>query len=219
LRMAGVRKSFPAPAGPIEVLRGVDIEIGRGEFVMITGPSGSGKTTLIHLAALLDFPSSGKVYFDSEDVSELDEDRLCAFRKRTVGVVFQRFCLLPRRSAFENVMFRFRYVGGDDRENRRAALAALETVGLAGVAERPARVLSAGEMQRVAIARAVALRPDLLVADEPTGNLDAAAGLLVMECFRRLNEAGLTLLLVTHNEKLLRYASRHLVCAEGVLKP
>lgn len=218
LSMAGVRKSFPSPAGRVEVLKGVDLDIRRGEFLIITGPSGSGKTTLLNLGALLDFPTVGCVVFDGEDVSGLDEDRLCAFRKRAVGVVFQRFCLLPRRSALENVLFRFRYVGGDDHENRRAAREALETVGLADAADRPARVLSAGEMQRVAIARAVALRPDLLVADEPTGNLDAAAGRLVMECFRRLNEAGLTLLLVTHNEGLLRYASRRLVCAEGVLK-
>jgi putative ABC transport system ATP-binding protein len=218
LRMDGVCKSFPSPAGRVEVLKGVDLEIRRGEFVMITGPSGSGKTTLLNLGALLDFPTSGRVMFDGQDVSDLDEDRLCGLRMRTVGVVFQRFCLLSRRTALENVLFRFRYAGGEDRENRRAAVEAMETVGLTAVADRPARVLSAGEMQRVAIARAVARRPDLLVADEPTGNLDAAAGGMVMDCFRRLNDAGLTVLLVTHNEGLLRYASRHLVCREGVLK-
>ncbi|MBU1693074.1 MAG: ABC transporter ATP-binding protein [Verrucomicrobia bacterium] len=216
--MDGVCKSFPSPAGRVEVLKGVDLEIRRGEFVMITGPSGSGKTTLLHIGALLDFPTVGRVLFDGQEVSGLEEDRLCGLRKRTVGVVFQRFCLLSRRTALENVLFRFRYVGGEDRENRRAAVEALETVGLAEAADRPARVLSAGEMQRVAIARAIALRPDLLLADEPTGNLDAASAVSVMECFRRLNEAGLTVLLVTHNEGLLRYASRHLVCAEGVLK-
>lgn len=218
LGMAGVRKSFPSPAGGVEVLRGVNLEIRRGEFVMVTGPSGSGKTTLLNLAALLDFPTSGRLAFGGRELSGLTEDGLCALRKRAIGVVFQRFCLLPRRTVMENVLFRFRYMGGAEAETRRAALAALETVGLAALAGRPVRVLSAGEMQRVAIARAVALAPELLVADEPTGNLDAASVKAVMDCFRRLNDQGLTVLLVTHNEGLLRYASRHLVCAEGVLK-
>ncbi|HRZ11284.1 MAG TPA: ATP-binding cassette domain-containing protein [Kiritimatiellia bacterium] len=219
LGMADVRKSFPSPAGRVEVLRGVDLEIRRGEFVMVTGPSGSGKTTLLNLAALLDFPTSGRLTFQGRELAGLAEDSLCDLRKRAIGVVFQRFCLLPRRTALENVLFRFRYVGGAEAETRRAALAALDTVGLAALADRPVRVLSAGEMQRVAIARAVALRPELLVADEPTGNLDAASTAAVMDCFRRLNVEGLTVLLVTHNEGLLRYATRHLVCVEGTLNP
>lgn len=217
LQMAHVRKSFAAPSGRVDVLRDINLEVKPGEFVMITGPSGSGKTTLLNLGALLDFPTAGQVFFAGEDVSRLGEERLGALRKRKVGVVFQRFCLLPRRTALENVLFRFRYVDGDECQQRQAALEALDTVGLAGAADRPARVLSAGEMQRVAIARAVALRPDLLVADEPTGNLDAAAARAVMDCFQRLNHTGLTVLMVTHNESLLRYSTRHLACRHGVL--
>ncbi|MBP7829257.1 MAG: ATP-binding cassette domain-containing protein [Kiritimatiellae bacterium] len=219
LQLAGVRKSFPSPAGRVDVLKGVDLEISRGDFVMITGPSGSGKTTLLNLAALLDFPTEGRVTFGGRQVSGLGEEALCDLRKQAIGVVFQRFCLLAHRTVVQNVLFRFRYVGGDEEENRRAAARALNTVGLADLADRPVRVLSAGEMQRVAIARAVALRPELLVADEPTGNLDAASAGAVMDCFRRLNADGLTVLLVTHNEALLRYATRHLVCVEGALKP
>jgi putative ABC transport system ATP-binding protein len=148
----------------------------------------------------------------------MNEEALCAVRKHKIGMVFQRFCLLPNRSALENVLFRFRYVEGLNGEARTLALKALATVGLSGIADRPARKLSAGEMQRVAIARAVALKPDLLVADEPTGNLDKDSSDIVMGCFRTLNEQGITVLMVTHNEALKAYASRQLVCRDGALK-
>ena len=217
LRLDGVHKSFSGAGGAVSVLHGVDLCVERGEFLMITGPSGSGKTTLLNLAALLDRPTGGQVWFDGQAVSGLAESALCALRKRRVGVVFQRFCLLPRRTALENVLFRFRYLDGASSEARAAAGQALEQVGLREAMDRPARVLSAGEMQRVAIARAVAVPPDLLVADEPTGNLDAAATDRVMACFRELNRSGITILLVTHNERLLPYASRHLQCRNGAL--
>jgi putative ABC transport system ATP-binding protein len=218
LELRGVRKSFPAPQGPVDVLRGVHLAVSPGEFLVITGPSGSGKTTLLNLAALMDHPTTGDVMFRGERVSDLSDDSLCGVRKERIGMVFQRFCLLSHRTAFENVLFRFRYVDGDEAEAKSRAAAALETVGLAGISDREARRLSAGEMQRVAIARAVALRPDLLVADEPTGNLDAAATEGIMDCFRRLNGQGITILMVTHNEGLLRYASRHAVCRNGVME-
>lgn len=218
LQMRGVTKQYPSPAGPVVVLRGVNLQVVPGEFVMVTGPSGSGKTTLLNLAALLDHPTSGDVVFRGEDVSASAEERLCDARKRNIGVVFQRFHLLPNRSALENVLFRFRYVTYTDRDARAAAESALAAVGLSSVADRKARLLSAGEMQRVAIARAVALRPDLLVADEPTGNLDRAAAEEIMACFRLLHGQGITILMATHNEALLKYASRHLVCRGGVLE-
>jgi putative ABC transport system ATP-binding protein len=218
LEMRGVRKSFLAPQGAVDVLRGVDLVVSPGEFLMVTGPSGSGKTTLLNIASLLDQPTAGEVLFRGERVSDMDEEALCDVRKHRMGMVFQRFCLLPHRTAFENVLFRFRYVDEEEGDARNRAAAALETVGLAAVADRTTRKLSVGEMQRVAIARAVALRPDLLVADEPTGNLDAATAEGVMDCFRRLNGQGITILMVTHNESLLSYASRHLKCRNGALE-
>jgi putative ABC transport system ATP-binding protein len=218
LEMRRVTKEYPSPAGAVSVLRNVDLRVAPGEFVMVTGPSGSGKTTLLNIASLLDQPTSGDVLFKGESVSGVEDDRLCEARKLGIGMVFQRFHLLPNRSAIENVAFRFRYVGCDEGRTRRASEEALAGVGLMPQADRPARLLSAGEMQRVAIARAVALRPDLLVADEPTGNLDREATEDVMACFADLNRAGLTILMVTHNEALLPHASRHLTCRNGVLE-
>lgn len=218
LQMENVKKSFPTPYGSVEVLHQVNFSILQGEFVAITGPSGSGKSTCLHLAALLDYPSSGRVIFDGEDVSRLNESEMCNIRKRKVGMVFQKYCLLPHRSVFENVLFRFRYLDYDRADAERQTVQALENVGLIGIANRAARLLSGGEMQRTAIARAIALEPRLLVADEPTGNLDRASAISVMECFQRLNQNGITVLLVTHNEALLGFCSRHLLCRDGFIE-
>jgi putative ABC transport system ATP-binding protein len=218
LEMSGVIKSFPSPSGPVDVLKGVDLEIRPGEFVLVTGPSGSGKTTLLNLAALMDHPTAGEVLFDGVNVSAMNEEYLCAVRKNKIGMVFQRFCLLSNRSALENVLFRFRYVEGMNGEARALASQALAAVGLSGIADRQVRKLSAGEMQRVAIARAVALKPDLLVADEPTGNLDKDSANVAMNCFQTLNKQGITVLMVTHNEALKTYATRHVVCRNGALE-
>ena len=218
LAMRGVWKSFATPRGPVHVLRGMDLEIERGRFVVITGPSGSGKSTFLNLASLLDGPTKGTIHFGGRVVSTLSERELCGVRKERLGMVFQKFCLLTHRSALENVMFRFRYLDTSAPEVRALSLAALERVGLAGQADQPVRLMSGGEMQRVAIARAVARRPDLLVADEPTGNLDRASAEGVMHTFQRLHADGITILMVTHNEALLAYADRHLVCRDGRLE-
>ncbi len=218
LQMEGVKKSFPAHHGSVEVLRKVEFSVLEGEFIAITGPSGSGKSTCLHLASLLDYPSSGKVIFDGEDTSRLNESELCHLRKKKVGMVFQKYCLLPYRSVFENVLFRFRYLEHERADAEKRTVNALETVDMIGIANRPARLLSGGEMQRTAIARAIALEPRLLVADEPTGNLDKASAKTVMEYFQRLNHQGITVLLVTHNEALLNFCTRHLLCRDGIIE-
>lgn len=219
LRLDNVGKSFPGPRGAVKVLHDIDIEIYEGDFVAITGPSGSGKTTFLNLAGLMDRPTSGRLTFDETDIGGLSERRLSAFRKTRVGMVFQKFNLLPHRSALQNVQFRFRYVDGSAGKaaaRHEHSLAALESVGMAHLRHQPARLLSGGEMQRVAIARAVALRPRLLLADEPTGNLDHESARIVMEIFQTLNrEEGITVLLATHNLDLLPYASRHIVFENG----
>lgn len=217
LEMTGVTRTFHDSRGPVEVLRGVNLAITPGEFIMVTGPSGSGKTTLLNIAAMLDRAGSGSSIFCGRDTSAMSDSELCEARASRIGMVFQKFHLLQSRTARENVLFRWRYVLPDDGDRLKAADEALERVGLGEILHRPARLLSAGEMQRVAIARAIALPPTLLVADEPTGNLDSSSAIAVMKCFQSLNAGGITILMVTHNEHLLEYGTRHLVCRAGVL--
>jgi putative ABC transport system ATP-binding protein len=217
LRLHGVSRAFPQPGGEVRALRGVSAEVRRGEFVALTGPSGSGKSTLLHLAALLDAPTQGRVELAGRDTSGLPEAERCEWRARQVGMVFQRFHLLPRRSALDNVRLRFRYLPVTRREAEARARAALERVGLADLAARPARVLSGGEMQRVAIARAIAQPPALLVADEPTGNLDLAAAERVIELFHGLLSEGIAVLMATHNPALLGRCHRRLRLEAGCL--
>jgi len=218
IELRDVYKRFNTPHGPVEILHGVSLAVAPGEYVAVTGPSGSGKTTLLNLAALLDDPSSGTVSFDGEDVTALTEPERCAIRKHHIGMVFQKFYLMPHRTVLDNVLFRFRYVQHDRARARKLALDALDAVGLADKAKQTARLLSGGEMQRVAVARAVALPPRLLVADEPTGNLDSHAAAAVMACFDALQQRGISLLIVTHNEELLTPAMRHIQCVDGRLR-
>ncbi|HUL57759.1 MAG TPA: ABC transporter ATP-binding protein [Anaeromyxobacteraceae bacterium] len=218
LRLTEVGRSFAAPSGRVDALRRASLALSPGEFVVVTGPSGSGKSTLLHLAALLDRPTAGSVAFDGREVSALGDGALRALRARSVGMVFQRHHLLPHRSVLENVAFRFRYLDHGRAEARRLAAEALVTVGLGGLGERPARLLSGGELQRVAVARAIAFRPRLLVADEPTGNLDAAAGSRVMACLEELHRTGIAVLMVTHDPSILGGGHRTVVCRDGCLE-
>jgi putative ABC transport system ATP-binding protein len=205
------------PFGDQQVLRNVNLDIYQGDFIAITGPSGSGKSTLLNLAALLDSPTSGELKFFNNNVNYLTEDDLSDIRKNQISMVFQNYNLLPRRSVLENVMFRFRYLESDPKNAEARSRQALEHLNLETISDKSVRLLSGGEMQRVAIARAVANSPKLLVADEPTGNLDSSTTKLVMESFARLNQTGITILLVTHNENLLDYCSRHITCRDSKL--
>lgn len=217
LKLCDVSKRFEAPGGAVEALRNVSLELVAGEFVAITGPSGSGKSTLLHVAALLEPPTSGEVWLDGENVAHLSERALAMRRAEKIGMVFQKFCLLPHRTVLDNVLFRFRYAPQTHHAARDSAIAALEMVGLRDRMQHKARLLSGGEMQRVALARAIALPPRLLAADEPTGNLDRAAAEGVMASLHELNQRGTTILLVTHNEALLRHCARHLQLEDGRL--
>jgi putative ABC transport system ATP-binding protein len=217
LEMRAAAKHYESPHGAVPVLRHVDLTVRRGDFVMITGPSGSGKSTLLNLAALLDHPTGGRVRFEGRDVSSLSDGEMADIRKHRIGMVFQKFCLLPHRSVIDNVLFRFRYIE-DAPDMRAKAMEILASMGLQGLERRRARFLSSGEMQRVAIARAVVLQPVLLLADEPTGNLDRHSTTTAMETFHALHTQGLTILMVTHNDALLRYATHHHVCEDGTLR-
>ncbi|HMP89270.1 MAG TPA: ABC transporter ATP-binding protein [Kiritimatiellia bacterium] len=218
LDLKRVSRLFPSPGGDVTALQSVDFLLQPGEFVAISGPSGSGKTTLLHLAALLDRPTGGELLFRGNSVMQMTEDQVGELRKFHIGMVFQAFHLMPRRTVLENVRFRFRYQAISPGEEEQRAREALSWVGMDHLAAREVRWLSGGEMQRVAIARAVAGRPSLLLADEPTGNLDHANSMAVMNCFEQLHSAGITILMVTHNEGLLSFASRHLHCRDGRLE-
>lgn len=218
LEFKGISKTYSSTHQKQTVLTNINLSIYAGDFCAITGPSGSGKSTFLNLCALLDEPSSGEIYFDDKATSRLSEPELCFLRKHSVGMVFQQYCLLPYRSVLENVLFRFRYLDTDSADNKIMAEAALSKVGMTSFADKPTHLLSGGEMQRVGIARAIALKPRLLVADEPTGNLDAVAAKQVMRCLHELSsQDDIAILLVTHNESLLKYASRQLRCSDGHL--
>lgn len=217
VEVRGLEKTYATPAGPVPVLRGIDWSINPGEFCAITGPSGSGKTTLLNLVALLDTPDRGSFFFEGTDLLAAGESTRIHVRKHKIGMIFQKFCLLPHRTALENILFRGRYIEADRMEMRGRGVAIMDELGLRHLEHREARLLSGGEMQRVAIARALLIPPALLVADEPTGNLDRESARSVMHALQEINRKGIAVLLVTHNRALLEFATSHYECREGRL--
>ena len=206
-------------AGPPEVnaIRRVDLRIADGEYLSIVGPSGSGKSTLLHLLGLLDRPSRGTYHLNGVDTSSLSERRRSVLRGRAIGFVFQAFHLLPHRSVAENVAMSMLYVGVPRRERLARARRALQRVGLGHRMEFAPTVLSGGEQQRVAIARAIVSEPSLLLADEPTGNLDTANASAILDSFDELHRDGMTIAVITHDEHVSGRAQRQVRIVDGVL--
>lgn len=205
--------------GEVEVhaLRGVSLTIARGDFVAIMGASGSGKSTFMNILGCLDRPTSGRYLFESRDVATLNADARAEIRNRKVGFVFQNFNLLPRTSAWENVALPLVYSAVPVREQRARAVAALQAVGLGGREHHLPSQLSGGQQQRVAIARAVVNSPLLILADEPTGNLDSATSMEVMELFAVLNRQGITVIVVTHEPEIAAFARRRILFRDGLV--
>ena len=213
IRLENVTKVYPMGKRELEVLRGISLTIEKGELVAIMGPSGSGKSTLLNLIGALDTPTSGSYRLENKEVSRLSNNELAAIRGRTIGFVFQTFNLLPRMSALANVELGMKYAGGSDRQR---AMKALDGVGLSNRASHRPAELSGGEQQRVAIARALVKNPPLILADEPTGNLDSRSGADIISILTSLHtEQGITLLMVTHDANIAHQCQRIIHLKDG----
>jgi len=215
IETAGLCKSYRAGGGEVAAVRDVSVTVARGEFVAVMGPSGSGKSTFMNLLGCLDRPSAGRYRFDGFDLQRFSADELAAVRSRKIGFVFQMFNLLPHASVLANVALPMIYGGTARRERRARAAALVERVGLADRAHHRPHQLSGGEQQRVAIARALANDPILLLADEPTGMLDSVTAGEVMAIFQQLNRQGITIVVVTHEPDVARFARRAVFFRDG----
>lgn len=215
IRTVGLRRTYTLGAETVHALAGVDLEIGRNEYVAVMGPSGSGKSTLMNLIGCLDSPTEGEYWLNGQLVSGMEDDELARIRNREIGFVFQTFNLLPRSTALANVELPLVYAGVPRQERQERALAALEAVELANrIGHRP-NELSGGQRQRVAIARALVTRPSILLADEPTGNLDSRTSADIMDLFDRLHDEGQTIIMVTHEHDIAARAARLVALRDG----
>ncbi|EDO6740579.1 ABC transporter ATP-binding protein [Campylobacter coli] len=208
-------KNLSKEFGKVKALDNINLNIYKGEWLAIMGPSGSGKSTLLNILSLMDNPSSGKYILDNEDLEQINEERKITLRREKIGLIFQQFHLIPYLSALENVMLSQYYHSSVDEEDAKAVL---EKVGLSHRLSHLPSQLSGGEQQRVCIARALINNPEILLADEPTGNLDEANEKIVLETLQKLKNEGKTIVLITHNPELAKFADRTLILQHGVLK-
>ncbi len=217
IRLQNISRRYQMGTETIHALREVSLEIQRGEYVAIMGPSGSGKSTLMNVLGCLDSPTSGRYELNGTDVSEMDDNELAEVRNREIGFVFQTFHLLPRSNALHNVELPLIYAGLPSEARRQTALTALQQVGLGDRVHHRPNELSGGQRQRVAVARALVNQPSILLADEPTGNLDSKTGEEIMALFEELAQKGNTIILVTHEEDIARQARRILRIRDGLI--
>jgi len=218
LDLQNVTKTYDMNSIAVEALRGVSMSLGESDYVAIMGPSGSGKSTLMNIIGCLDVPTTGRYFIDGRDVSTLGEDQLADVRNTKIGFVFQTFNLLPRADVFHNVELPLIYRGLRPSKRREMAMAAIEAVGLADRVQHKPTELSGGQRQRVAIARALATSPSIILADEPTGNLDTVTGSEIMAIFDDLQRRGNAILLVTHEQDVARHAHRIVRLRDGVVE-
>ena len=217
IRLGGLTREYRMDAETVHALRGVDLGIERNEYVAVMGPSGSGKSTLMNIVGCLDTPTAGEYWLNGVEVSRMADDELARVRNREIGFVFQTFNLLPRASALHNVELPLIYAGIGSRERHHKATRALERVGLADRTHHKPNELSGGQRQRVAIARALVNEPSILLADEPTGNLDSATSAEIMDVFGELHTQGQTIVMVTHEADIAAHASRVITLLDGLV--
>ena len=218
IRLCGINKSYPCGEGELRVLKDISLVVTRGEFVCIMGPSGSGKSTLMNIVGCLDTPTSGEYYIRGSNVFGMNDNELARIRNREIGFVFQSFNLLPRLNAVENVEIPMLFAGVPSKLRRSRAMQALERVGLLERFSHLPGELSGGQRQRVAIARALINSPSIIVADEPTGNLDTRSSDEILSLFSELNSAGHTILMVTHNDEVAMKGSRIIRIIDGMVE-
>jgi putative ABC transport system ATP-binding protein len=218
IELAEVTRTYATEGVEVHALRGVSLTVQASEYIALMGPSGSGKSTLMNLIGCLDSPTTGSYRLDGEDVADLDDDELAEIRNAKIGFVFQTFNLIPRSNVFRNVELPLIYAGIDADERRERVDAAIEAVGLTDRRHHRPNELSGGQRQRVAIARALVNRPSILLADEPTGNLDSKTGLEILALFDALHQAGNTIVLVTHEDEVARHAERIVRLRDGLVE-